>query len=204
MSYHLGTLKRSYDNDLDESTIENIDETHVVVDMDNGRVFDFQGSNRVTYLDVASDRDCFTICMRILGGSDAWIEKPLVIFQNPNGNHPISGVPDNVDGTMYHSSPKGWVTAQILANYFSDPSMNQPVDNSRNRTVWIDSCRIHSESPELVQPLQLSRTELKRFQLNGKSTAQPLDQLLLRAFKAEWREKMGKKRNDLVKASEFT
>ena len=123
---------------------------------------------------------------------DAWIEKPLDIFQNPNGNHPISGVPDNFDGTMYHSSPKGWITAQIIANYFSYPSIIQSVDNSRNRTVWIDSCRIHNESPELVQPLQLSRTELKRFQLNCKSTAQPLDQLVLRAFKAEWRKRWEK------------
>ena len=35
LSYHLGRLKRSYDNGLDESTVENLDETHIVVDMDN-------------------------------------------------------------------------------------------------------------------------------------------------------------------------
>ena len=165
--------------------MENFDETHLVVDMDNGRVLDFQGSNRVTYLDVASGRDCFTVCMRISGGQNARIEKPLVIFQNPNDNYPISGVPDNVDGITYRSSPKGWMTAQMFVNYFSDPNIIQPLNNNRVRTIWIDSGRIHRESMQIVDALQLSRTELKRFQPNCTSTVQPLDQLLLLTFKAE-------------------
>ena len=150
LSYHLGALKRSNDNGLDESTIENFDETHVVVDMDNGRVLEFQGSNRVAYLDVASGRDCFTVCMRISGSQSARIEDPLVIFQNPNGNCPISGIPDNVDGITYRSSLKGWMIAEMFVNYFSDPKTIQPVDNNRARTTRIDSCRVHNESPNLA------------------------------------------------------
>ena len=41
LSYHLSRLKRLYDNGSDESEVENFDETHMVVDMDNGRVLDF-------------------------------------------------------------------------------------------------------------------------------------------------------------------
>ena len=67
LTYLLGILNLSYENVLDESTIENFDEAHVAVDMDNGRVLDFQGSKRVTYLDVASGRDYFRVCMRISG-----------------------------------------------------------------------------------------------------------------------------------------
>ena len=204
LSYHLGRLKRSYDNSLDESTVENFDETHIVVYMDNGRVLYFQGSNRVTYLDVANGRDCFTVCMGISGGQNARIEKPLLIFQNPNGNYPISGIQDNVDGITYRSSPKGWMTAQMFVNYFSDPNIIQPLDNNSIRTIWIDSCRIHRESMHLVDALPLSRTELKRFQSNCTSTAQPLEQLLLRTFKAEWRKRWDRKRNELVRAGEFT
>ena len=33
----------------------------MVIDMDNVRVLDFQGSKHVTYADVASARDCFTV-----------------------------------------------------------------------------------------------------------------------------------------------
>ena len=160
--------------------MESFDETHIVVDMDNGRILDFQDSNRVTYLDVASGRDCFTVCMRISGGQNVRIEKPLVILQNPNRNYLISGILDNVDGITYRSSPKGWMTAQMFVNYFTDPNIIQPLENNRVLTIWIYSCRIHRESMQLVDALQLSHTELKRFQPNCTSTAQRLDQLLLR------------------------
>ena len=77
---------------MDESPVENFDETHIGVDRDNGRVLDYQGSKRVPYLDAASGRDCFAVWMRILGGENARIEKPLVIFQNLNGNYLTAGI----------------------------------------------------------------------------------------------------------------
>ena len=189
LSYQLGLLKRSYDNDLDGSTIENFDETHVVADIGNGRVLDFQGSNRVTNLDVASGRNCFTVCMRISGGQSARIEKPRGIFQNLNRKYSISGILNNVDGISNHSSPNGWMTAQIFVNYFSDPCIIQPLDNNSKRNIWIDSCWVHNESPDLAEALQLSSTELKRFQQSFTSTAQPLDKWVLRTFKAERRKR---------------
>ncbi len=85
LAHHLGSLKEAYDNGLDESTVENVDETHLVVDMDDGRVLDCQGIKRVAHSGVASGRDRFTICMRISAGEHGKIEKSLVIFQNPNG-----------------------------------------------------------------------------------------------------------------------
>ena len=42
MVYHLGVLKRSFDSGLfDENLMENIDETHFVVNMDNSRTLGF-------------------------------------------------------------------------------------------------------------------------------------------------------------------
>ena len=74
------------------------------IDVGNGRVLDFQGSNRVTYLNIPSVGDCLTACMGISGGQNARIERPLVMFQNPNGNYPISVIPDNIDGKTCPSS----------------------------------------------------------------------------------------------------
>ena len=37
LAYHLGRLKRSHNNSLDESAAQNFDETHIVVDMNKGR-----------------------------------------------------------------------------------------------------------------------------------------------------------------------
>ena len=68
IAHYLRIIKREFDERLDESTVEKFDETHMMIDMSNGRVMDFQGSKHVTYADVASARDCFTVCMRISGG----------------------------------------------------------------------------------------------------------------------------------------
>ena len=92
----------------------------------------------------------------------------------------------------------------MFVNYFSDPYIIQPLDNSRTRTICIDSYSIHNESPELLQALQLSRTKLKRFRPNCTSIAQSLDQLVLLTFKAEWRKRWEKRRNELAQESEFT
>ena len=111
IAHHLGIIKREFDEGLDESTVENFDETHMVIDMGNGRVLDFQGSKHVTYADVASTRDCFTVCMRISGGPQGKIENLLVIFENPSSNYPIAEITDDVQGITYRSSPKDWMSS---------------------------------------------------------------------------------------------
>eukprot|EP00171_Calliarthron_tuberculosum_P001684 IDg1684t1 len=107
VAYHLEVLKRAYDDGLDLRTVENYDETHMILDLDNGRVLDFKGKKRVAYLDVSSGRDGFTGFMRLSGGQASKIERPLVIFRNPNSSYPILGIPDNLDSVMYRSSPNG-------------------------------------------------------------------------------------------------
>lgn len=59
---------------MNESTVENFDKMHIVDDMYNGRVLDFQGLNRVTYLYVASGGDCFIVRICIFGGQNSRIE----------------------------------------------------------------------------------------------------------------------------------
>ena len=67
LAHHLGSLKQAFDNGLDESTVQNFDETHLVIGMDDGRVLDFQGIKRVSYSDVASGRDCLLFaCVYLL------------------------------------------------------------------------------------------------------------------------------------------
>ena len=41
IAYHLGCRKQAYDDRLEETTVENYDETYMILDMDNGRVSDF-------------------------------------------------------------------------------------------------------------------------------------------------------------------
>ena len=94
--------------------------------------------------------------------------------------------------------------AQTPVNYFSEPKIIQTLDNNRIHLIWIDSSLTHRKTIKHIDALRLSRNELKRFQESSTSTAQPLEQLLLRTFKAECRKSWVRIRNKLVEVGEFT
>ena len=96
------------------------------------------------------------------------------------------------------------MSSQLFHEYFSNKQVIDPLDGGRTRKLWIDSCRVHNNTPELLESLQICQTEIRRFHPNCTSLVQPLDQMLLRSFKSEWRKRWDKKRNELVKERQFT
>ena len=53
MSFHLGKMKREYENGLQKCDVENFDESHFEFDLTNGRVLDFKGKKCVSYAEVS-------------------------------------------------------------------------------------------------------------------------------------------------------
>ncbi|OWY96290.1 hypothetical protein PHMEG_00033478 [Phytophthora megakarya] len=99
VAFHLGELRRGFaDGSLDEDAIANIDETHFVVDFDNGKTLGFSGEKHIKYADVVSGGEGLTMVVRLSGGASAQIFPPMMIFMNAEGNYPIRGVKDNVPG----------------------------------------------------------------------------------------------------------
>lgn len=103
MSHMLGNIKSDYDNGMKERDVENLDETHMVFDMDNKRVLDFQGKKRITYSEISSAGQGFTLVVRISGTGGGQIEVPMVIFQNNLRSYPIATCPDDLDGVCFRS-----------------------------------------------------------------------------------------------------
>ena len=90
VAYHLGVLNRGFqDGTFDENLVENIDETHFVVNMDNGRTLGFRGDTTVKYAEVVSSGDSMTMVIRISRRRRSMIEAPMLIFTNPNSSYPI-------------------------------------------------------------------------------------------------------------------
>ena len=90
MVYHLGVLKRNFDNDFfDENLMENIDETHFVINMDNGRTLGFWDDTSTKYAKVVSSGNSMTLVVRISGGRRSMIEAPMLMFTNLNSSYPI-------------------------------------------------------------------------------------------------------------------
>jgi hypothetical protein len=93
IAYHLGVVSREFQSGaLDESLVENADETHFVINMDNGKTLGFRGDNDVKYANVVSGRMGMTMLVRLTGGPGATICAPFMMFQNASGSYPIRGV----------------------------------------------------------------------------------------------------------------
>ena len=136
VAYHLGQMKKFNSGELNENLVENIDETHFVINMDNGRTLGFRGDENVKYADVVSGDESLTMMVRITGGPDAHIEAPMMIFQNANRNYPIQGVPDNVPGVCYLKGPKGWMDRQLFPQWILEHRAYQGDRYGRTKTQF--------------------------------------------------------------------
>jgi hypothetical protein len=106
----LDVLQRGFQTGIfDENLIENIDKTHFVVNVDNGRTLGFRGDTIVKYADVVSGGDSMTMVVRISGGRRSLIEAPMLIFTNGNSTYSIRGLDDNIPGVSYRIGSKGWM-----------------------------------------------------------------------------------------------
>lgn len=88
--------------DLNEEYVENMDERHLVYDLDNRSMLAKRGS-AVNYKEVVSGSKGMTIAFRLIGGPNAQLADPFFIFQNARGSFPIRGVPDNLPHCTYRS-----------------------------------------------------------------------------------------------------
>jgi hypothetical protein len=65
-AFHLGVFKRRFQSRVfDENLMENLDETHFTVNMDNGHTLGFMGDTVVKYADVVAGGDAMTMVIRI-------------------------------------------------------------------------------------------------------------------------------------------
>ena len=161
VSHHLGTLYCGFvSGEYNENYIENLDETHFVINMDNGKTLGFRGDEHVKYVDVVSGGEAMTMVVRVIGGVHARIKTLMVIFTNANSSYPIQGLRDNIPGVTYRSSPKGWMNMALFAEYFSDPIAYQGDLYGHQKHVWVDNSSTHNSSPRLEQTLTAKNTQV--------------------------------------------
>ena len=110
-TFYLGSFQSSLFN---ENLMENIDETHFSINMDNGKTLGFCGDTIVKYADVVAGGEAMTIVVRNSGGRSINIEAPMLIFTNLNSNYPIRTLHDNIPGVCHQTSPKGWINQSLF------------------------------------------------------------------------------------------
>ena len=134
--YHLGVLQRSFGSGIfDENLMENVDEIHFVVNLDNSRSLGFRGDTTVKYAEVVSGGKPMTMVVRISEGRRSMIEAPMLIFTNSDSNYPIRGLEDNIPGVYYKMGPKGWMDQALFAKFFADPQAFQADIHGRQKLI---------------------------------------------------------------------
>ena len=182
--YHLGVLKRGFETRLfDENLMENIDEMHFVVNMDNGRTLGFWADISVKCAEVVSDGDLMTIVVRISGGRRSMIEAPMLIFTNPNNSYLIQGLYDNTPGVSYRIGSKGWMDQGLFADFFQEPCAFQPNLHGCTKTIWVDNCMGYNLTPRLQAVLQAKYSILRYLQPCSTHLCQPVDTFIVSKIK---------------------
>lgn len=187
VAYHLGQLKKGFERgELEEDCIENEDETHFVLNMDNGRTLGLKEEESVKYSDFVSDGDPITMMVRFTGGKNASIQPCMLIFKNQNRSYPIRGIPDNVPGVCYRSSPKGWMDRETRIEWLSEPRALPRLPYGNTRTLFVDNCSSHSGVESRDSILQLSKTKVRTLVKNATDKVQAADSFVIQKLKDAW------------------
>jgi DDE superfamily endonuclease len=183
---HLGDLKRQFDSRLlDEEAVKNGDETHVMVNMDNGRCLAAIGDAYVKYADVVSGRMGMTLFVRLSGGATSVIMPGFDIFQSA-GDYPIRGVEDNIPGVSYRVGPKVWMDRKVMAEYFGEKRAIWPLQEAKKRILYVDNCGGHNNTTESEEALRRIRTTVRYLPPNSTHLIQPCDSFIIQKLKDEF------------------
>lgn len=194
---HLGMLKREFDAGRRDEDMENIDETHCVIDMDDGFTLGFNpravmGSTLYDklsdarkeamtrkYADVVSGGEKMSIVLRATGGEHGKIGVPFVIFKNKDRKDNIRGVPQ-IEGVRYYTQPRAWMDRAVWKQYLTDPLiLPRPVEPERRIQLWSDNCGGHDDGEEFQRAAANRQRILKQFPKAATDLLQPLDSFVI-------------------------
>ena len=197
--YHLGVLQRGFGSGIfDENLMENIDETHFVVNLDNGCTLGFRDDTTVKYAEVVSRGESMTMVIRISRRHRSMIEAPMLIFTNSGSNYPIRGLEDNISGVCYRTGPKGWMDQALFAKFFVDPQAFHFDIHGRQKLVWVDNCTSHNITPRLTVVLEAKHSTLKYLPPCFIHLCQPADTFIISKVKDAWTRRWEAIKTELI------
>ena len=202
---HLGHLKHGFHSgDLDENDMSNADETHFMVNMDNGKTLGFSGDQSVRYADVTSAGEGMTMLARLSGGPFARIELPLMIFKSQNRSYPIRCVPDDVRGIAYRTGPKGWTDTTIMQEWLKETRVIKLLSRNRIRHLFIDNRSGHNLDEGIISAPERVMTTIKFFFPNATDLVQPCDSFVIQKIKDAWRRRWDSYKLSLLQHNAWT
>ena len=150
---YLGRLQRAFaSGDLEEDGVANMEETHFIINIDNGKTLGFRGDEEVKYADVSSGGEGMTMVLKLTGGQHSKLLTPMLIFTNVSSSFPIRGLKDSVVGVTYRSGPKGFMDRRIFDKWLRSPRCD-PLRNSE-KVLFLDNYGGHNPTEKIERSLQ--------------------------------------------------
>lgn len=190
VAYFLGNTAREFmAGTLLEENVENADETHFLINVDDKKTLGFRGDDEVKYADVTSGGEGMTMLVRISGGALSMVEAPFMIFKNLDRSYPIRGLPDDVPGVSYRSGPKGWIDNTVMQQWAQEPRALEKLPQGRRRVLFMDNCSGHKLTDALLEKLEKVNTEIRFFPPNATDLLQPADSFVIQKIKMAWTQR---------------
>ncbi|KAF1783715.1 DDE superfamily endonuclease domain [Phytophthora cactorum] len=102
-------------------------------------------------------------------------------------NYPIQGLPDNVDGVAYCSSPTAFINNSIMQQWLGEVRCWGPGGPfAGERTLWMDNASGHI-GDGVVKDARELRKRVRFFPPNATDLVQPAERFPIQCIKAHWR-----------------
>ncbi|KAE8997295.1 hypothetical protein PF011_g15542 [Phytophthora fragariae] len=171
-----------------------MDESHFVIDLDDGKTLDFVGAQSVKYRSIVSGREGITMCVLLKGGSDARILCPMLIFKNKASSYPMQKLPDKIAGVCYRTSPSAFIHEHLMCEWLREPRCWGPGGPfASSRVLWMGNTSGHCGDGVEDTAREL-RTKVKLLPANATDKVQPVDRFLIQRIKEHWR-RLAERRN---------
>lgn len=131
--------------------MKNACETHVIVNLENGKTFGVRSDNEVRYADITSGVEGMTMVVRLSRGPNARVQTLFLIFKNKNRNYRIRGLPDTLPIFVYRAGLKGWMGEKNMLSRLKAPLLIKSLSYNRICTLHIDNCSSHILSEDVCQ-----------------------------------------------------
>ncbi|OWY97242.1 hypothetical protein PHMEG_00032280 [Phytophthora megakarya] len=204
VAFHMGTLKRGFESgEFTNEQMVNMDETHFIVDMDNGKTLSFKGDEHVSYADVVAGSTGMTMVVLLLGGTSAKIGTPMMIFSNASCSYPIRGVPDKVPGVAYRTAQKGFMTSKVFAQWLGESRVIRRLPRQQKMIIWADNYSGHTLTEQANTELSRLNAEVRAFPANATHLVQPADSFVISKIKDAWTKRWEAKKVEMIRAGEW-
>lgn len=120
-SQNVGNVARELQSDeISRWNVENTDETHSVIIVVDGVIFEFPGNAKEKCLALMPREESMMTLIRIADEVRDEIDVPVMILKGKDRSFSFRGLGNDIFGDCYHTGRKHWKLNRVLSNHIQE------------------------------------------------------------------------------------